>query len=234
MYRSIVILTGAGISADSGVPTFRDGAGLWRHYRIDEVASPEGFAANPELVHRFYNERRRALINGVEPNLAHKALAMLESDYPGEVNIVTQNIDDLHERAGSRKVVHMHGELLKSACLSCGRIELCGKDLEVVTTCQLCGVVGSLRPNVVWFGELPFQMSLIEKLVERCDLFVSIGTSGVVYPAAGLVRLAKETDAETVELNLESTDSFYFDRSIEGRAAEVVPSFVESLLESLG
>ena len=230
MYRSIVILTGAGVSADSGVPTFRDAQGLWGQNRVEEVASPEGFAVNPALVHRFYNERRRALLQRVEPNPAHLALARLEKEYPGTVSLITQNVDDLHERAGQHQVIHMHGELLKSACLNCGAVQECRHDLSVESVCPICSTMGSLRPHVVWFGEMPFQMPLIEKLIGGCDLFVAIGTSGVVYPAAGFVQWAKEAGAETVELNLESTDSFYFDRCIEGRAADIVPEFVQSLL----
>lgn len=231
MYRSILILTGAGVSADSGVPTFRDSMGLWENYRVEDVASPEGFAANPSLVHSFYNERRRKLQQGIEPNPAHLALAELERDYPGSVWVVTQNIDDLHERGGQEKVIHMHGELFKAFCTNCGGILDCRGDLSVDSVCAFCQVQGSLRPRVVWFGEMPLQMPLIEKLIAQADLFVAIGTSGVVYPAAGFVQMAKEVGAEAVEINVETTDNFYFDRTILGKASEVVPEFVNTLLE---
>lgn len=230
MYRSILILTGAGVSADSGVPTFRDSMGLWEHHRVEEVASPEGFAVNPSLVHRFYNERRRKLQEGIEPNPAHFAIAQLERDYPGSVWVVTQNIDDLHERGGQENVIHMHGELLKAFCLNCGGVFECRGDLSTESLCTTCQTKGSLRPRVVWFGEMPLQMPMIEKLIEQTDLFIAIGTSGVVYPAAGFVQMAKEAGAETLEMNIETTDNFYFDRAIQGKASEVVPVFVNTLL----
>ncbi|MBI1985475.1 MAG: NAD-dependent deacylase, partial [Rhodospirillales bacterium] len=184
--RQIVILTGAGISKESGLATFRDADGIWATVRIEDVATPDAFARDPVRVHAFYNARRARLASGdVKPNAAHFSLARLESEWPGEVLVVTQNIDDLHERAGSRNVVHMHGELLKARCQTCGDVVPWRDDLGVGLTCSACGVAGGMRPHVVWFGEMPFDMERIDAALDRCALFVSIGTSGAVYPAAG-------------------------------------------------
>jgi NAD-dependent deacetylase len=229
--RRIVVLTGAGISAESGVPTFRGDDGLWEGHAVEDVATPEGFARNPALVHEFYNGRRRRLMAGIEPNAAHLALARLEREYDGEVTVVTQNIDDLHERAGSERLVHMHGELLKSRCDYCGDVEECRVDLGVESSCSCCRRTGGLRPHVVWFGEMPFEMDRITSLVAGAGLFLSIGTSGLVYPAAGLVLIAAGAGARTVEINLdESAGTSGFSESRRGAAGELVPKFVEELL----
>ncbi len=229
---SIVILTGAGISKESGLDTFRDAGGVWSRYSLEEVATPEGFARNPALVHEFYNARRRNLRDaGVEPNAGHHALARLEQEWPGDVLIVTQNIDDLHERAGSQNLIHMHGELLKVRCRHCEVIIGHATDLGVEIACTSCGRTGGMRPHVVWFGEIPLEMERIGAALHACSLFMSIGTSGNVYPAAGFVREAQYGGACTVELNLEpSLGATLFDRCIHGPATEVVPRFVDDLL----
>ncbi len=231
-YSRIVILTGAGISADSGISTFRDPDGLWAKYDVDDVATPGGFARDPELVLSFYNARRRNL-DVVEPNPAHHALARLEKEYPGEVLIVTQNVDDLHDKAGSRQVIHMHGELRKMRCAYTEDVFVWSDDLNPVSECPDCGRIGVLRPHVVWFGEMPLEMDRIGLALEGCDLFISIGTSGNVYPAAGFVASVRKTDqAHTVELNLEPSEGHsLFAEQIYGRAAVVVPDYVEALLQ---
>ncbi|MCB9959618.1 MAG: NAD-dependent protein deacylase [Rhodospirillaceae bacterium] len=228
----IVILTGAGISKESGLDTFRDPDGIWARHSLEEVATPAGFARNPELVHAFYNARRRALADpDIQPNTAHLALAELEDKWPGEVLVVTQNIDDLHERAGSRNLIHMHGELLKVRSLHTHRVLEWREDLTVETPCPDTGQPGGLRPHVVWFGEIPLEMERIGEALERCALFVSIGTSGHVYPAAGFVREARLFGAQSVELNLEPSEgSDLFERHQHGPATEIVPAFVGELL----
>ena len=225
---AIVLLTGAGISAESGLRTFRDADGLWERHRVEDVATPEAFRRDPALVYRFYNERRRSL-SGVQPNAAHLALARLERDWPGKLLLVTQNVDDLHERAGARAPLHMHGELLKARCLACRAVAAWPGDLDAESRCPACGR-GPLRPHIVWFGEVPFHMDRIYEAVAGCDLFVAIGTSGHVYPAAGLVEAAPP-GARTVELNLEPSrvaDAFQEHRT--GRATDQVPAFVAELL----
>ena len=224
--KNIVILTGAGISAESGIQTFRDAGGLWEGHAVEQVATPEGFAADPVLVHRFYNLRRAAL-RAVEPNAAHIALGKLQSEFPGQVTLVTQNVDDLHERGGALDVIHMHGELL-SACEHHWRQ---AEDLSIATPCPACRTVGGPRPDIVWFGEMPNQMRRLEAAVQACDFFVSIGTSGAVYPAAGFVHLAKSFGAQTLELNLEpSQGSKAFHEARHGLATELVPAWVDSLI----
>lgn len=227
----IVILTGAGISAESGVDTFRDKDGIWSKVDFREVATPEGFARNPEKVQDFYNMRRRGLPT-VQPNAAHFALARLERAFNGDMLLVTQNIDNLHERAGSSKLIHMHGELAKGLCAACElRCDWPG-DMSAASQCPHCGSVGYMRPDVVWFGEMPYQMDRIHAALAECDLFVSIGTSGNVYPAAGFVEEARLAGARTVELNLEPSEGRnLFAEAIHGRATEVVPAFVEQLLD---
>jgi len=229
---TLVILTGAGISKESGLDTFRDADGIWARVRIEDVATPEAFARDPVGVHAFYNERRRGLgAAGIEPNAGHLALARLERLWPGEFLLVTQNIDDLHERAGSAKLVHMHGELLKARCEQCGAVHRHAGDLSIATPCPLCAGEGGMRPHVVWFGEMPFEMDRIDAALERCGLFISIGTSGNVYPAAGFVQQALLRRAHTVELNLEPSEgaSLFRERHY-GPASEIVPAFVERLL----
>jgi len=230
--RRIVILTGAGISKESGLDTFRDADGIWAKVRLEDVATPEAYARDPAKVQAFYNERRRSLRSGnVTPNAAHRALATLEQNFPGDVLLVTQNIDDLHDRAGSRNLIHMHGELFKARCTACECVQDWRDDIEFATCSPCCGATGRLRPHVVWFGEMPLQMERIAAMLSICDLFVSIGTSGTVYPAAGFVQEARLAGAYTVELNLEPTDgrSLFVERQY-GPATEVVPAFVERLL----
>lgn len=240
--QNIVILTGAGISAESGVPTFRSKSGVtyWdvyendlvpKSYRVEDVCTPEALAADPVLVHRFYDARRAALAT-VAPNAAHLALAELDARWPGELLLVTQNVDDLHERADSHRLLHMHGELRSALCALCGiRSEWPG-ELPPAAPCPNCGE-DALRPDIVFFGEMPYGMDRIEAALARCDLFVSIGTSGAVYPAAGFVQLAHEYGAKTLELNLDrSAGSNHFDESRLGPASELVPAWVEALLHS--
>lgn len=229
----IVVLTGAGISAESGIPTFRGRDGLWEGWRFEEVATPQAFARDPELVQRFYDMRRRALLSpSVAPNAAHHALARLERAWAGEVLVVTQNIDDLHERAGSRNLIHMHGELLKARCLACAATWPCREDMVRAGACPACGVTGQARPHVVWFGEIPLQLERITAALRRCELFVAIGTSGLVYPAAGFVaEVARTGNAHTIEIDLEgSAVSAAFVERRRGRASELVPRLVEELL----
>ncbi len=236
--QNIVILTGAGISQESGLDTFRDADGIWSKVRIEDVATPEAFARDPVRVHEFYNSRRLKLAAGeVEPNAAHRALARLEKEWPGDVLIVTQNIDDLHERAGNRNLLHMHGELLKIRCQTCGEVNQWTGELSLEETCPHCGVIGGLRPHVVWFGEMPLDMDGIYAALDRCRLFLSIGTSGNVYPAAGFVahvRGGGDGDgggAHTVELNLEPSEgATLFAETNYGPATEVVPAYVDKVL----
>ncbi len=228
----IVILTGAGISKESGLDTFRDADGIWAKVRLEDVATPEAFARDPAKVHGFYNARRRGLRDGnVTPNAAHRALAALEREFSGEVLLVTQNIDDLHERASSRNLIHMHGELFKARCTACDRVHEWREDIDVATRSPCCGATGKLRPHVVWFGEMPLEMDRIEAALSVCDLFVSVGTSGSVYPAAGFVQEARRAGARTVELNLEPSEghSLFAERCY-GPATQLVPAFVERLL----
>ena len=221
----VVVLTGAGVSAESGIRTFRASDGLWEDHRVEDVATPEGFARDPELVLRFYNERRRLLLTRA-PNEAHRALAEFERRVAGEFLLVTQNIDDLHERAGTRKLSHMHGELLKGRCAKCEAVFAKTDDMRADDSCPECGESGGARPHVVWFGEMPLELDKIYAALERCRLFVSIGTSGNVYPAAGFVRAARAVGARCVELNLEeSAASDCFHESRRGRATEIVPDF---------
>jgi NAD-dependent deacetylase len=230
--RNIVILTGAGVSAESGLATFRGPDGLWEGHRVEDVCTPEAFARDPGLVHAFY-DARRAKLGTVEPNAAHRALARLDAEWPGEFLLVTQNVDDLHERAGSKRLVHMHGELAKGWCLRCnGRFAWSGPMGEAAE-CPSCGMSGRVRPDIVWFGEMPYDMGAIDEALRHCDLFVSIGTSGAVYPAAGFVQTAGYCGAKTLEMNLEpSLGSYMFDESRTGPASELVPNWVGDLLGS--
>ena len=228
----LVVLTGAGISRESGLATFRDGDGLWAHERIEDVASPEGFRRDPARVHAFYNARRAELAT-VAPNAAHRALAELERAWAargGDFLLVSQNIDDLHERAGSRLLVHMHGALRQGRCLRCRAVSAWPGDMGTDSVCPACGRPDGMRPNIVWFGEVPIGMGEIGAALEECGLFVSIGTSGSVYPAAGFVAEVQGR-ARTVELNLEpSAGVVLFDEARHGPATQVVPAFVAELL----
>ncbi len=225
----IVILTGSGISAESGLGTFRDEGGLWSEYDLEEVATPQGFARNPALVHRFYNARRANCLDAA-PNAAHAALARLQDFTKGDTVIVTQNIDDLHERGGARDVIHMHGELLRALCGACGHRWDAPREMAPGDACPACGIPAT-RPDVVWFGEMPYHMETIDRHLSTCDLFVAIGTSGAVYPAAGFVREARRSGARTLELNLEPSDvAGLFHETRQGPASRLVPEWVDEVL----
>ncbi len=228
----ILVLTGAGISAESGIPTFRDADGLWEGHQVEEVATPAAFDRNPKLVHEFYNLRRRALQDSaIQPNAAHVALAELESKVPpGDFLLVTQNVDNLHQRAGSRNVLPMHGELLKARCVLTGDILDWTEDLDTTTVRPgEPGLIGTLRPHVVWFGEMPIGLEQIDAFAQTCDLFIAIGTSALVYPAAGIVQ-ATSPECRRVEINLDQTpQSEEFDTTVRGKASEEVPRFIDSL-----
>jgi NAD-dependent deacetylase len=228
--RTIVVLTGAGISAESGLATFRGPDGLWEGHRVEDVCTPQALARDPDLVLEFYDARRAGLAT-VEPNAAHHSLARLDDEWPGELLIVTQNVDDLHERAGARRLIHIHGELLSALCGACGgRSPFAGAMIDR-PACPACRRVGAIRPDIVFFGEIPYEMEAIEAALMRTDLFVSIGTSGAVYPAAGFVQLARAAGAQTLELNLEpSSASGWFDESRMGPASRLVPAWVQDLL----
>ena len=227
----MVILTGAGISAESGIDTFRSAGGLWEQHNVEDVATPEGFARNPDLVLGFYDMRRAALAD-VEPNAAHHALARLDAAFAGDLLIVTQNVDDLHERAGAKRVLHMHGELKSALCMACGMRSPWDATLSDRPPCPVCET-RSLRPDVVWFGEMPYEMERIYAAIRAADLFVSIGTSGAVYPAAGFVRDARDLGVQTLELNLDRSEgSHWFHQSRQGRAGELVPTWVDEVLSA--
>jgi len=231
-FQSILILTGAGISAESGVSTFRDKGGIWENNRIEDVATPEAFQRDPVRVLEFYNMRRRAH-QTVKPNAAHLALARLEAEHPGTVTVVTQNVDHLHELAGTRNLIHMHGEALSAWCLGCDVRSRWTDDIGLDSQCPNCTATGQMRPDVVWFGEMPYHMERIFEALIKADLFISIGTSGNVYPAAGFVAAAHENGAHTVELNLEATDGArFFKEAHQGKATEIVPWYVEQILTS--
>ena len=237
--QRIVVLTGAGISAESGIATFRDKDGLWAKHDISEVATPEAYARNPAKVLGFYNQRRRDVLPA-KPNAAHLALARLERDLRrhvagAEVLVVTQNVDPLHERAGTKNLIHMHGELLSVWCTACHRKHAWDQDLSAATACPACARVGRVRPDIVWFGEMPYHMDAIGAALDEADLFISIGTSGNVYPAAGFAAEARAAGAQTVELNLEPSEgaSLFHERH-HGPASVIVPRFVERVLAGRG
>jgi NAD-dependent deacetylase len=236
MMQNIFILTGAGISAESGLQTFRGEGGLWRNFRAEQLATPEAFRANPELVLDFYNERRRQLLSPeIKPNPAHRALARLESIIGDSLTLVTQNVDDLHERGGSQRVIHMHGELLRMRCDACGHSVEQRGDFFPTDSCVQCNIVGQLRPDVVWFGEMPRHMSPIMAALEQCDTFIAVGTSGNVYPAAGFVELARRSGAHAIEVNPEPTpqpNDFSEHRS--GPAGALLPLLVAELIAATG
>jgi NAD-dependent deacetylase len=229
--KNMVILTGAGVSAESGLATFRGPDGLWEGQRVEDVCTPEALIRDEALVQRFYDERREKLAT-VEPNAAHRALARLDAEWKGGLVLVTQNVDDLHERAGSKRLVHMHGELRSALCRACGRRSpFAGADMGTGPACPDCGEAGRLRPDIVFFGEMPYAMEAIDRALMEADLFVSIGTSGNVYPAAGFVQTARYCGARTLEMNLEpSLGSTLFHESRIGRAGELVPQWVEEML----
>ncbi len=226
----IIVLTGAGISAESGIKTFRDSNGLWEKHPIEDVATPEGYHRNPKLVLDFYNQRRKQLLSSdVLPNAAHIALAKLENSH--STLVVTQNVDNLHEKGGSKNVLHIHGELLKMKCTSSGQVFPINYDFTVDTLCECCYIPGNLRPDIVWFGEMPYHLDLVYKELEDCNIFISIGTSGQVYPAASFVSIVSQ-DCLKVEVNTEPTHGSYFDKYLVGKASYTVPLLVDKLLEA--
>lgn len=229
--NNIAILTGAGISAESGLETFRGSDGTWNKYQIEVVATPEGFARNPDLVNSFYNERRKDAAKAV-PNTAHSALAKLEKHWCGDFLLITQNVDNLHERAGSKKLVHMHGTLNHVICLVCQQTSFWCDDVTSDSVCPNCSQIGHLRPDIVWFGEMPYHINEIEQALHKADIFISIGTSGTVYPAAGFVSLAHAAGAKCFELNLtcNTASSGIFDQAINGPASRTVPELVDKLI----
>lgn len=228
---NIVILTGAGISAESGLKTFRDNDGLWENHRVEEVATPEAFEQNPSLVYRFYNARRAQLQqDDVNPNAAHEALAKLEKAFGSNLMLVTQNVDDLHERGGNQSVYHMHGKLLSARCAITQHTFDWSDSFDHTTKCPCCNRV-TLRPDIVWFGEMPMYMEEIYDALSKADVFIAIGTSGNVYPAAGFVQIAKESGAHTIEANLEpGVTNALFDESLTGPASHIVPQWVDQLM----
>lgn len=231
-YNNIFILTGAGISAESGLATFRSANGLWNNHKVEDVASVEGFARNPALVHDFYNNLKTE-IQSAEPNAAHKAITKLQHESGAIVNVFTQNVDTLHEKAGNQNVYHIHGQVNQAVCMNCGRILETWGDVDTETVCPHCEVMGMMKPNIVFFGEDLLCMDKVEKYLRQCDLFVSIGTSGVVFPAAGFVQTAKYYGAETIEFTLETTaNNYLFDRHVFGRAGDTFPAYVDDLLKT--
>ena len=229
--RNIVILTGAGVSAESGLATFRGPDGLWEGHRVEDVATPEAFTRDPALVHAFY-DARRARLGEVEPNPAHEALARLDREWSGDLLIVTQNVDDLHERAGAKRLLHMHGELGSGWCLGCGERFGWTGPMGEGASCPVCQVAGQVRPDIVWFGEMPYEMERIAEAIMKADLFGSIGTAGAVYPAAGFVQTARYCGARTLEINLEpSQGSIFFDERRYGPAGVEVPKWVSEVLD---
>jgi len=231
-YRNIVILTGAGISAESGIQTFRAQDGLWENHRIEDVATPEGFERDPDLVQDFYNQRRAKLQGSdIKPNAAHIALGELEAHLDGKVTVITQNIDNLHERGGTKNIIHMHGELLKARCSESNQVIEHKDAILTGELCHCCQIPAQMRPHIVWFGEMPLKMGDIYSSLEEADLFVSIGTSGVVYPAAGFVHDAKMHGAHTIEINLEpSAVESEFEEKRYGKASIEVPKLVSEIL----
>ena len=224
---NIVVLTGAGVSAESGLKTFRDNDGLWENHRVEEVATPEGFSNNPDLVYRFYNQRRAQLLEGdVAPNRAHIALAEFEKQHGGGFLLITQNVDDLHERAGSKNLLHMHGQLMSARCLKSGQSVYTQDSFDQRSQCSCCQPAQGIRPDIVWFGEMPMFMEDIFDALSQADLFIAVGTSGNVYPAAGFVEQAAYYGAKTIELNLEpSLGQSHFNAGFYGMASAVVPQF---------
>lgn len=232
-YKKIVFLTGAGISAESGLATFRSENGLWNNHRVEDVATIEAYYKNPDYVHDFYNEMKPELWNA-KPNKAHLAITKLQKEYPADVHIITQNVDTLHEKAKSKNIYHIHGQINQAVCMNCGQVLETWGDVTSETVCKNCQVMGMMKPNIVFFGENLLYMDKVEELLRTCDLFVSVGTSGVVFPAASFVQTAKYYGADTIEFNLEATsNNFYFDKHIMGKAGETLPKFVDELLSKV-
>lgn len=230
-FHNIVILTGAGISAESGLATFRAANGLWNNHRVEDVATVEAFERNPAYVHAFYNELKKELIKA-EPNAAHLAISRLQEVYLAKISVVTQNVDTLHEKAGNKNIYHVHGQINQSVCLNCGHVMETFDDVDNYTACPSCQINGMMKPNIVFFGENLLYMDQVDDLLRHCDLFMSIGTSGVVFPAAAFVQTAKYYGATTYEFNLEPTsNNFYFDKHIFGAAGTTLPAFVDQLIK---
>jgi NAD-dependent deacetylase len=229
MTGAIFILSGAGLSAESGLRTFRAADGLWEDHRVEDVATPEAYQRDPELVQRFYNERRRQAAEAL-PNAAHKALAKLQKNHTSPVYLVTQNVDDLLERGGATQVIHMHGAVMDALCAACAHRWQAPREMHVNDPCPSCGAAKT-RPDIVWFGEIPYHMDVIQDAIEASDLFVSIGTSGTVYPAAGFGQMARQLGIKTLELNLKTSNA-PFDDMREGRASEIVPAWVDEILSA--
>ncbi len=231
-YNNVFILTGAGISAESGLATFRSANGLWNNHKVEDVASVEGFARNPALVHDFYNNLKLE-IQKAEPNAAHKAITRLQQESGAIINVFTQNVDTLHEKAGNQNVYHIHGQVNQAVCMNCGQVLETWGDVDTETCCPHCEVMGMMKPNIVFFGENLLCMEKVEEYLRCCDLFISIGTSGVVFPAAGFVQTAKYYGADTVEFTLETTaNNYLFDRHILGEAGKTFPAYVADLLKT--
>jgi len=230
-YHNIVILTGAGISAESGLATFRSEDGMWNKHRVEDVATIDAFYRNPAYVHEFYNELRGELLKA-KPNPAHLAISKLQENYPANISVVTQNVDTLHEKAGNKNIYHIHGQINQMVCMNCGYVFETWQDTDSEDKCPHCETLAMLKPNIVFFGENLLYMDKVDKLLQNCDLFMSIGTSGVVYPAAGFVQIAKMCGADTYEFNMEKTSNNYlFDEHIYGKAGETLPNFVNELLK---
>ncbi len=231
-YKHIVFLTGAGISAESGLATFRSADGLWNNHKVEDVATIEAYWRNPDYVHQFYNEMRPELL-AAQPNAAHLAISKLQQEYPAQIDVITQNVDTLHEKAGNQNVWHIHGQINQIVCMNCGHVFETWSDVSSEDKCEHCGTTGMLKPNIVFFGESLLYMDKVDRLLVGCDLFISVGTSGVVYPAAGFVQLAKLAGAATIELNMEKTSNNYmFDRHIFGPAGTTLPQLVDELLKT--
>lgn len=232
-YKNIVILTGAGISAESGLATFRSEDGLWNKHRVEDVATIEAFYRNPEYVHEFYNEMRLELL-AAKPNPAHLAITDLQQKYPAKVSVITQNVDTLHEKAGNKNVYHIHGQINQIVCLNCGHVFETWGNISSEDKCPNCGICAMLKPNIVFFGEGLLHMDKVDRLLQTCDLFLSVGTSGEVYPAAGFVQIAKMFGANTYEFNMEKTsNNMLFDKHIYGAAGTTLPQFVQTLLDNV-
>ena len=232
-FKNIVILTGAGISAESGLATFRAANGLWNNHKVEDVATIEAFQRNPAYVHEFYNDLKKEVL-AAKPNAAHQAITRLQKEYPAEVSVITQNVDLLHEKAGNQNVYHIHGQINQAVCLNCGQILETSGDVDTETVCPHCGVGGMMKPNIVFFGENLLYMDKVDELLRCCDLFLSVGTSGVVFPAAAFVQTAKYYGAATYEFNLEATsNNFYFDQHIMGPAGTTLPAFVDEMIKDI-
>lgn len=231
-FKNIVILTGAGISAESGLATFRAANGLWNNHKVEDVATIEAFQRNPAYVHEFYNDLKKEVL-AAKPNAAHQAITRLQKEYPAEVSVITQNVDLLHEKAGNQNVYHIHGQINQAVCLNCGQILETSGDVDTETVCPHCGVGGMMKPNIVFFGENLLYMDKVDELLRHCDLFLSVGTSGVVFPAAAFVQTAKYYGAATYEFNLEATsNNFYFNQHIMGPSGTTLPAFVDEMIKS--